>query len=101
MSTRQVHIPSMPVFRLTDRLFQSHPSRRLRFVVIFERADFNQSRSLRAAAIVYEIPSADSAGMSPEGNRFVLCFDESGSVTLSALHVTAIEKLSSSKNATG
>ena len=48
----------------------------------------------------YEIPSADRAGMSPEGNRIVIWFDDGGSVTLSALHITAIEKLPSSNNAT-
>lgn len=47
----------------------------------------------------YEIPSADHAGMSPEGNRIVIWFDDGGSVTLSALHITAIEKLPSAKKA--
>jgi hypothetical protein len=47
----------------------------------------------------YEIPSADHAGMSPEGNRIVIWFDDGGSVTLSAMHITAIEKSPSSNNA--
>lgn len=47
----------------------------------------------------YEIPSADHAGMSPEGNRIVIWFEDGGSVTLSALHITAIEKMPSGKNA--
>jgi hypothetical protein len=41
----------------------------------------------------YNVPSADYAGISPRGNRMVIWFDDGGSVTLSALHVTAVEKL--------
>jgi hypothetical protein len=47
----------------------------------------------------YEVPSADHDGMSPEGNRIVIWLDDGGSVTLSALHITAIEKMPNSKNA--
>lgn len=41
----------------------------------------------------YEIPSAGHAGVNPRGNRIVIGFDDGGSVTLSALHITAVEKL--------
>ena len=46
----------------------------------------------------YEIPSADHANISPRGNRVVIWFDGGGGVTLSALHITAVEKLPGAKN---
>jgi hypothetical protein len=45
----------------------------------------------------YEISSPDHAGINPCGNRIVIWFDDGGSVTLSALHVTAVEKLARTK----
>lgn len=41
----------------------------------------------------YTVPSADHASINPRGNRVVIWFDDGGSVTLSALHITAVEKL--------
>jgi hypothetical protein len=41
----------------------------------------------------YNVPSPDHASISPRGNRFVIWFDDGGRVTLSALHITAVEKL--------
>ena len=40
----------------------------------------------------YEVPSPDHAGLNPSGSRIVVWFDNGGSVTLSALHITALEK---------
>jgi hypothetical protein len=40
----------------------------------------------------YVVPSSDHAGINPRGNRIVIWFDDGGSVTLSALHITAVEK---------
>jgi hypothetical protein len=41
----------------------------------------------------YPIPSPDHAGINPAGNRVVIWFNDGGSVTLSALHITAVEKI--------
>lgn len=43
----------------------------------------------------YPIPSADHASINPRGNRVLVWFDDGGSVTVAALHITAIEKSSS------
>lgn len=40
----------------------------------------------------YPVPSRDQAGINPLGNRVVIWFDDGGSVTVSALHIAAIEK---------
>jgi len=47
----------------------------------------------------YEVATADHAGINPRGNRVVVWFDDNGSVTISALHITAVEKLGASKKA--
>ena len=39
----------------------------------------------------YAVPSPDHAGVNPRGNRVVIWFDDDGSVTISALHIAAIE----------
>jgi hypothetical protein len=49
----------------------------------------------------YDIPSADHAGIHPHGSRVVIWFDDGGSVTLSALHIVAVEKLASKKHGSG
>ena len=40
----------------------------------------------------YPVPSADHAGLNPQGTRVVVWFDDDASVTIAGLHVTAIEK---------
>jgi len=40
----------------------------------------------------YDVPSADHAGINPRGDRVVIWFDDGSSITLSALHITAVEK---------
>ncbi|HXP60775.1 MAG TPA: hypothetical protein VN829_09800 [Dongiaceae bacterium] len=40
----------------------------------------------------YRVATADHAGIDPQGTRVVVWFDDEGSVTLSGLHITAIEK---------
>jgi hypothetical protein len=40
----------------------------------------------------YEVPSPDHAGVNPANSRIVIWFDDDSSVTLSALHISAIEK---------
>jgi hypothetical protein len=43
----------------------------------------------------YEVSSPDHAGINPTSSRIVIWFDDDSSVTLSALHIAAIEKTAS------
>jgi hypothetical protein len=43
----------------------------------------------------YEVSSPDHAGVNPASSRIVIWFDDDSSVTLSALHIAAIEKIAS------
>ena len=40
----------------------------------------------------YPVPSADHAGLNPRGSRVIVWFDDDSSVTISGLHIAAIEK---------
>ena len=40
----------------------------------------------------YRVASADHAGINPHGDRVVVWFDDDSSVTVSALHIAAVEK---------
>ena len=40
----------------------------------------------------YAIASPDHAGIHPRGSRVVVWFDDDSSVTISAIHIAAIEK---------
>ncbi len=40
----------------------------------------------------YSIPSRDHAGINPKGSRVVIWFDDDSSITLSGLHIVALEK---------
>jgi hypothetical protein len=40
----------------------------------------------------YPVPSADHAGLNPNASRVVVWFRDDSSVTISGLHVVAIEK---------
>jgi hypothetical protein len=46
----------------------------------------------------YQIESADHAGIHPQGSRIVIWFDDDSSVTVSGLHIVAIEKGAAKKN---
>jgi hypothetical protein len=46
----------------------------------------------------YRIASADHAGTHPHGTRVVIWFDDDSSVTVSGLHIVAIEKETAKKN---
>ena len=43
----------------------------------------------------YAVPTPDHADVNPNGSRVVIWFDDDSSVTISGLHITAIEKKSS------
>ena len=40
----------------------------------------------------YPVPSADHAGLNPQGSRVVVWFENDASVTVAGLHIVAIEK---------
>ena len=40
----------------------------------------------------YRVASADHADINPQGSRVVVWFDDESSVTLSGLHIAALEK---------
>ena len=40
----------------------------------------------------YEIPTRDHAGLNPKGSRVVIWFDDDSSITISSLHILALEK---------
>jgi hypothetical protein len=46
----------------------------------------------------YPIASPDHADIHPRGSRVVIWFDDDSSVTISALHIVAIEKNGSAPN---
>jgi hypothetical protein len=45
----------------------------------------------------YRVATADHAGINPQGSRVVVWFDDESSVTLSGLHIAAIEREAPSK----
>ena len=46
----------------------------------------------------YPVPSSDHAGLNPRGSRVIVWFDDDSSVTISDLHIAAIEKASPRSN---
>jgi len=40
----------------------------------------------------YPVPSPDHAGLNPRGSRVIVWFNDDSSVTISGLHIAAIEK---------
>jgi hypothetical protein len=45
----------------------------------------------------YRVATPDHADINPQGSRVVVWFDDESSVTLSVLHITALEKEAPSK----
>lgn len=46
----------------------------------------------------YRVPSADHAGISPQGSRVIIWFDDESSVDIAGLHIVAIEREAAKKN---
>ena len=46
----------------------------------------------------YRVATSDHAGINPGGSRVVIWFDDDSGVTLSGLHIAAIEKEAAKKN---
>ena len=40
----------------------------------------------------YRVPTRDHAGLNPKGSRVVIWFDDDSSITISSLHIVALEK---------
>ncbi len=49
----------------------------------------------------YPVSTPDHAGLNPRGSRVVVWFDDDSSVTISGLHIAAIEKGISKSNGQG
>ena len=49
----------------------------------------------------YSVATADNVGLNPRGSRVVVWFDDDSSVTISGLHIAAIEKGISAQNGNG
>ena len=57
-----------------------------------EAAPFEPFTIVTSSGRRYRVPSADHAGLNPQGTRLVIWFDDNASLTIAGLHVTAIEK---------
>lgn len=66
-----------------------------------EAGPFESFAIITSSGHRYEVPSADHAGISPKGNRVIIWFEDDSSVTISALHIAAVEKRASAKNGQG
>ena len=53
---------------------------------------FEHFRIVTSSGEHYDVPTPDHAGLNPRHSRVVVWFDDDSSVTLSSLHITAIEK---------
>jgi hypothetical protein len=63
-----------------------------------EAGPFEPFSIVTSGGVRYRVPSADHAGVDPRGSRLVIWFDDGGSVTISGLHIVAIEKATAEKN---
>ena len=57
-----------------------------------EAAPFEAFTIVTSSGRRYAVPSADHAGLNPQASRVVVWFDDDSSVTISGLHISAIEK---------
>ena len=55
-------------------------------------APFEPFSIVTSAGNRYDIPSPDHAGINPSGSRVIVWFDDESSVTISGLHIAAIDK---------
>lgn len=66
-----------------------------------EAAPFEPFTIVTTIGMRYPVASADHVGLNPRGSRVVIWFDDDSSVTISGLHIAAIEKGFSSRNKNG
>ncbi len=65
---------------------------------LLQARPFEPFQIVTSAGTRYRVPSADHADINPLGSRVVIWFDDESSVTLSGLHIAAIEKEAVQKN---
>ncbi len=66
-----------------------------------EAAPFEPFTIVTTSGARYPVATADHAGLNPQGSRVVLWFDDDSSVTISGLHISAIEKGLSRRHGNG
>jgi hypothetical protein len=66
-----------------------------------EVAPFEPFTIVTTSGMRYPVATADHVGLNPRGSRVVVWFDDDSSVTISGLHIAAIEKGLSSRNGNG
>ena len=66
-----------------------------------EAAPFEPFTIVTTSGMRYPVATADHVGLNPRGSRVVVWFDDDSSVTISGLHIAAIEKGLSSRNGNG
>lgn len=66
-----------------------------------QAAPFEPFAIVAGSGMRYRVPSADHAGTNPQGSRVVIWFDDESSVTVSGLHIAAVEKEAPQKNGQG
>ncbi len=59
---------------------------------LLQAGPFEPFSIVTSSGVRYRVPSPDHASTNPRGSRVVVWFDDDSSVTLSALHIAAIEK---------
>lgn len=58
---------------------------------LLDSAPFEPFTIVTSSGNRYLVPSADHAGIHPRGSRVVIWFDDESGVTVSALHIAAVE----------
>ncbi|HSU53384.1 MAG TPA: hypothetical protein VLT36_04935 [Candidatus Dormibacteraeota bacterium] len=66
-----------------------------------EGAPFEPFTIVTTSGTRYPVATPDHAGVNPRGSRVVVWFDDDSSVTISGLHIAAIEKGISQRNGGG
>ena len=59
---------------------------------LLEAGPFEPFTIVTSSGKRYRVASADHAGINPQGNRVVVWFDDESNVTISGLHIAALEK---------
>lgn len=66
-----------------------------------EVAPFEPFTIVTTSRMRYPVATADHVGLNPRGSRVVVWFDDDSSVTISRLHIAAIEKGLARQNGNG
>ncbi len=66
-----------------------------------EAVPFEPFFVVTSSGLRYPVVTADHASIHPRGSRCVIWFDDDSSVTVSGLHVAAVEKGSVGRNGAG